>query len=378
MLAATRTNRSGFPLNLTKSSPLPRRSLAKVGPSIPLSPQRKAPAVTATPRTRNSANLQPTIQRDGATSAFEADMLEALSRPVGEKAIPPKHLYDARGSELFHEITELDAYYPSTIETTILHRQADHIAGAIGPDAVIIEPGSGAAIKVPILLRALETPRMFVPLEISRSALEQSADRLASEFPALDIQPVCAGFYEGLHAIDEEAGRVPTDNRVVFFPGSTLGNMSEPERIKLLKAFAEAGGETGRVLVGIDIVKDRDVMLNAYDDPQGVSAKFGRNLITRLNDELGAGLDPGAFIYEAIWSDEDEWIEMRLVCERDQVATIAGQRLPIETGEAIVTEHSCKFTRDRLTREAQAAGLSPVQWWTDERDWFALVLLEHG
>lgn len=303
-------------------------------------------------------------------------MLEALSKPVGEKAIPPKHLYDARGSELFHEITGLDAYYLSTVETTILEQQAAPMAAAIGPGAVVIEPGSGAAVKVPILLWALRSPRMFVPLEISESALEQSAERLAAEFPELAIQPVCAGFYEGLEAIDDEADRVPRDGRVIFFPGSTLGNMGEPERVRLLKAFAKTTGEKGRVLVGIDLVKDRDVMLTAYDDPQGVSAAFGLNLITRLNNELGAGLDPSAFIYEAIWSDADEWIEMRLVCEREQVARIAGRELPIEAGEAIITEHSCKFTRERLEREAAAAGLAPVKWWTDERDWFALVLLE--
>lgn len=305
-------------------------------------------------------------------------MLKALSQPVGRKAIPPKHLYDSLGSELFHEITELDEYYPSTVETRILKQSADDIARELGEQVVIIEPGSGAAVKVPILLRAMHSPRMFVPLEISESAVEQSSERLAQEFPSLAIQPVCAGFYEGLDAIDEEPERIPADNRVIFFPGSTLGNMSEAERHKLLKAFAKASGEHGRVLVGIDLVKDRDVMLTAYDDPQGVSAAFGRNLITRLNNELNAGLDADAFIYEAIWSDEDEWIEMRLVCERDQVAHIAGRDLPIETGEAIITEHSCKFTRERLTRDAKTAGLSPVKWWTDDRDWFALVLLEHG
>jgi len=317
------------------------------------------------------------IRRDGATSAFAADMLKALSQPVGRKTIPPKHLYDSRGSELFHEITELDEYYPSTIETEILKQSADEIASELGEMAVIIEPGSGAAVKVPLLLRAMHSPRMFVPLEISESAVEQSSERLARQFPELAIQPVCAGFYEGLRAIDEEQDRVPHDQRVIFFPGSTLGNMSEAERHTLLKAFARASGERGRVLIGVDLVKDRDVMLTAYDDPKGVSAAFGRNLITRLNNELGAGLDPGAFIYEAIWSDDEEWIEMRLVCEREQVATIAGRELPIETGEAIITEHSCKFTRERLTREAHAAGLRPVRWWTDEQDWFALVLLEH-
>jgi dimethylhistidine N-methyltransferase len=334
--------------------------------------------VTISPAPRASSNLRSTIQRDGATSAFESDMLEALSQPVGRKAIPPKHLYDSRGSDLFHEITKLDEYYPSTIETEILKRSADEIATEIGEQAVIIEPGSGAAVKVPILLRAMHSPRMFVPLEISESAVRESSERLAQQFPSLAIQPVCAGFYEGLEAIDEEQDRIPAENRVIFFPGSTLGNMSEAERLDLLKVFAKASGEHGRVLVGVDLVKDPDVMLTAYDDPQGVSAAFGRNLITRLNDELGAGLDPSAFIYEAIWSEEDEWIEMRLVCEREQVATIGGRELPIETGEAIITEHSCKFTRERLTREAKAAGLNPVKWWTDDRDWFALVLLEHG
>lgn len=322
------------------------------------------------------SNLRPLIVRDGATSAFEQDMIEALGQPEGEKAIPPKHLYDTRGSELFEQITDLEEYYPSTIETEILEQKAGDIAEAIGPDAIIIEPGAGAAVKVPILLRALESPRMFVPIEISESAVTQSSERLAQEFRQLTVQPICAGFYEGLDAIDDADEPIPSENRVLYFPGSTIGNMPHLERARLLRAFADAAGEGGRILLGVDMVKDRDVMIEAYDDPKGVSAKFGRNLITRLNNELGAGLDEGAFHYEAIWSDEHERIEMRLVCAYPQTATIGGREFPIAEGEAITTEHSCKFTRERIEREARGAGLKPVAMWTDENEWFAMVMLE--
>lgn len=316
-------------------------------------------------------NLRP-MARDGREGdTFAADALEGLTRPRGQKAIPAKHLYDATGSRIFERILEIDEYYPVDAEASILDARLAEIAERIGPEAVLVEPGAGDGRKPERLLEALESPAAFAPLEISETALVECAERIARRFPEVEVHPVCADFANGFSRLSD----LPRENRVAFFPGSTIGNLRPEERVDLLTSFARFVGEDGSALVGFDLVKETDTLLAAYDDPQGVTADFNLNLVTRLNRELGAGLDESAFAHEAVWVEGLDRIEMRLVAERAQRGEIAGRAIELAEGERIHTEDSHKFTRERIARESGEAGLEVETIWTDERDWYALALL---
>lgn len=323
-----------------------------------------------TTRASRPESVRPTIRGRQSEESLESDALEGLTRTHGTRILPAKHLYDARGSELFERICEQDEYYVTRTENRILDEAGASIAEAVGPGAVLIEPGAGDGTKARRLLEILDEPRMFVPVEISPSALETCVDRVAGALPGLAVQPVCAGFTEGMELL---AGQ-PRENRLVYFAGSTIGNTDRAGRASLLRSFARAAGGKGRVLVGFDMVKDKGVLEAAYDDAGGVSAAFGRNLIHRLNRELDAGLDEDAFRYEADWRADEKRIRMSLVCERDQRATIAGRDIPLDAGDRIVTEYSHKFTDESIAEEAAAAGLRPLKTWTDPDGWFSLVL----
>tara|TARA_R110000782_G_scaffold12913_5_gene38264 strand:- start:7279 stop:9654 length:2376 start_codon:yes stop_codon:yes gene_type:complete len=318
------------------------------------------------------SGVLPTIRGPQTTHDFAKDAAAGLARTDAPRHVPPKYLYDARGSRLFDAICETEEYYVPDAEREILATSGVEIAAAIGPGAVVIEPGAGDGSKAAMLLGALERPRMYVPVEISSEALRAGAERVARACPGLAVQPVCAGFRAGLDALRG----VPGVPRTVYFAGSTIGNMERPEREELLGCFARAAGVTGRLLVGFDLRKDAGVLGRAYDDAGGVSARFALNLIERLNRELGAGLDQDAFRYEAVWDAAESRIEMALVCERDQTARVAGTEIPLPAGDRIVTERSYKFTPEMIREEAAAAGLIPTRVWTDAREWFSLVLLE--
>jgi dimethylhistidine N-methyltransferase len=306
-----------------------------------------------------------------AADGFPQDAVATLKRPPGRKRFAPRHLYDAAGSALFERIASLDEYTLTRTESKLLAEVGPSIARAVGPGAVLIEPGSGDGRKAEILLSALRSPHMFVPIDISSVALGDSSERIAAVFPDVIVKPVCAPFPSGLAVLQ----RVPDARRLLFFPGSTIGNMDLSDRIRLLTAFADAIGPDGFALVGYDMVKDRDAMLSAYDDAQGVSAAFAMNLIARLNRELDAGLDPDAFTYDARWSDAESRIEMSLRCERPQRAKIDGRTFDLQSGERIVTEYSYKFTADQISDEAARAGLSVARSWSDHDQSVTLALL---
>lgn len=319
------------------------------------------------------ANLRRTLRRADPASenTFESDALAALSQPAGSKRFAPRHLYDAAGSKLFERIVRLDEYTLARTESDLLAEIGHAIAEAVGPDAVLIEPGSGDGRKAEILLRPLRSPHMFIPIEISAAALKASTERIAAAFPDVIVKPVNAPFHAGLVALQ----RTPQANRVLFFPGSTIGNMDGADRTRLLTAFAEAIGPDGHALIGFDMVKDQHAMVAAYDDAEGVSAAFAKNLITRLNRELNAGLDPDAFTYQARWSQPESRIEMSLRCDRPQRATIAGRAFVIQPGEHITTEYSYKFTPEQIRRESSEASLSVTRTWSDHDDSVTLALL---
>lgn len=313
-------------------------------------------------------NLEPlVIDRQELRDAFREDILGGLA--LAQKATPAKHLYDARGSELFDRICELEDYYPTRTEALIFDEHLPTMAELIGPGAVVVEPGSGDGSKAARLLEALDEPAAFVPIEISQAALTSSAEMLSGRFPGVRIVPVCADFHTS-----ELPEDVPASGRVVFFPGSTIGNMEHDQRAELLRGFAALAGPGGLLLIGFDLVKPRDVLELAYDDREGVTAEFNLNLLRRINETLDGGFDLDAFEHRAVWVEPKGRVEMRLVSRRDQRVEAAGEAFDFEEGEHIHTESSHKFTPSSFGAEAAASGLDLVRHWTDPREWFCVAL----
>ena len=322
--------------------------------------------MTVSPAARNRRDT--IIDAESLRDTFREDVLEGLARE--QKAISPKHLYDARGSDLFEAICELDEYYPTRTEAAIFDRVLAEIADAIGPGAVLIEPGAGSGEKAERLLEAMHDPAAFVPVEISRSFVEAAADRIAEGFEDVVVAPVCEDFTRGLIVPDD----LPDGPRVVFVPGSTLGNFDPKARHGLLEDFAEAAGKGGLVLLGTDLKKDPAILRAAYNDADGVTAAFNLNLLTRINRELGASFDPDLFVHDAPWVEERSRVEMRLVATRAHEVRVDDQTFAFDEGEWIHTESSNKFTPDEFDALATRAGLTLEDAWTDERTWFRVAL----
>lgn len=304
-----------------------------------------------------------------ADPGFRADVLAGLAAPI--PAVPARWFYDHRGSELFEEITRLPEYYPTRTETAMLHRHSAEISAMAARNAAIIEFGSGSSAKTPILLRAV-APAAYVPIDISGDFLRESATALQAEFPALPIHPVEADF-TGQIALPEAIGGLP---RLGFFPGSTIGNLVPRSAVDLLRAMKETLGEGSRLLIGMDRIKDVDVLLAAYDDPAGVTARFNLNLLHRINAELDGDIPVEAFRHKAIWNDEMSRIEMHLEAVRDVAFTISGQRFAFRAGETIHTENSHKYGHRDSRLMLRAAGWGVVAEWIDERQWFSILLAE--
>ena len=300
-----------------------------------------------------------------------ADVLDGLSQD--DKTLPSRWLYDERGSELFEEITQLPEYYPTRTEAAIFKTYAGEMAEAIGPEAVLVEYGAGAAVKTRIVLDALERPAAYVPLDISEDFLRAAAADLAADYPKLSVVPVAADFSA---PVDLDALGIGAGHRVGFFPGSTIGNLTDGQIVDFFSAAAKTLGAGAKFLLGADLRKSPDILVPAYDDAAGVTAAFNLNLLTRLNRELGADFNVEAFRHEARWNDEKSWIEMHLVSTAAQTATIAGRSFDFAEGESIHTEISRKFDMDGLAHHAARGGWRYVRQWTDEKDWFCVALLE--
>lgn len=315
------------------------------------------------------ANLRPMVMdAPSLRDTFRKDVLSGLSRE--QKATPAKHLYDARGSEIFQKICELEEYYPTRTERAILERSIAEMAAALGPEAVLIEPGAGSGEKAAMLLEHMDRPRAFVPIEISPAALRSASGRLAERFPETEIRPVCASFLaEGVMPRAEEGGA-----RVVYFPGSTIGNFDGVERERLLWRFREMAGDEGHLLIGFDLKKDEGVLRRAYNDSEGVTAAFNKNLLVRINRELGGTFDPTRFEHDAPWIDQRSRIEMRLVSREEQAVEVGGRTFAFRRGEWIHTENSYKFEIDGMDAEAAGAGFERLERWQDERGWFCVAL----
>lgn len=306
---------------------------------------------------------------DGVDLAFRADVLAGLAEP--QKAIPARWFYDDAGSQLFEDITQLPEYYPTRAETEILQTRAAAIAELIGPGRAVVEFGSGSSVKTPLLLSAIR-PSAYVPLDIAGDFLRASSAALAEKFPGLPVLPVEADFMRRVELPAEIAG-LP---KLGFFPGSTIGNMIARTATDLLRNMRATLGEGALLLIGMDLVKDEKVLLAAYDDAAGVTARFNRNLLARINRELDGDIPTEVFAHEARWNDPFARIEMHLVARRDVSFTVSGERFAMAAGESIHTENSHKFTKRSAQLLLAAGGWEPRARWTDEARQFSLVLAE--
>jgi L-histidine Nalpha-methyltransferase len=308
---------------------------------------------------------------EGQERSLADDVLDGLTRPF--KELPPKHFYDARGAELFDRICELPEYYPTRTERSILQVAAEQLAGATGATE-LVELGSGTASKTRVLLDALYragTLKLYVPVDVTESMVRDCAEELTSEFPGLRVHGVIGDFERHLDRVPEPAGP-----RLVVFLGGTIGNFPPGSRRRFLREIARLLGPEDHLLLGTDLVKDPEVLTQAYDDAQGVTAEFNRNLLRVLNRELQADFDPDDFEHVALFNREHEWIEMRLRARREHTTTVhdLGLSVHFERGEEMRTEISAKFTRGRVQDDLSSAGLEIVSWLTDPEEMFALTL----
>lgn len=311
--------------------------------------------------------LTRTLPVDATDAALRADVLHGLTRQP--KTLPPKWFYDARGSELFEEITRLPEYYPTRAEREILSGRAAEIAAASGA-RTLVELGSGSSEKTRFLLDALPGLDTYVPVDVSESALRGAADALLAERPQLSVHALIADFTAGLSLPDTPGPRL------VAFLGGTLGNLLPGERAVFLESVRSLLTPGDALLLGTDLVKDEEVLVAAYDDAAGVTAAFNRNVLSVVDRELGADFSPDDFEHVARWNPREEWIEMRLRARRALTVKIPQLDLvvPFDAGEELRTEVSAKFREDGVRRELAGAGLRLTHWWTDSGDRFALSL----
>jgi L-histidine N-alpha-methyltransferase len=314
------------------------------------------------------------IDDDDLARELRADVRAGLT--ADPRWMPPKWFYDARGSELFEEITRLPEYYPTRTERALLDRHAAEIA-RITDAKTLVELGSGSSEKTRLLLDALVargTLGAFVPLDVSGSALAAAVESLTVAYPGLGIRGVIGDMTRHLRHLPEG------DGRLIAFLGGTIGNLVPAERAAFLSSLRSVLHEGEWLLLGADLVKDPAVLVPAYDDAAGVTAEFNRNVLHVINRELAADFDPAAFRHVALWDPDNEWIEMRLRSTREQVVHVAGLDfdVPFAAGEEMRTEISAKFRRAGLTAELAAAGFTTRHWWTDPNDWFGLTLAQAG
>ncbi|MFJ2092830.1 L-histidine N(alpha)-methyltransferase [Streptomyces sp. NPDC087901] len=311
--------------------------------------------------------LTRTLPVDATDAALRADVLHGLTRHP--KTLPPKWFYDARGSELFEEITRLPEYYPTRAEREILIDRAAEIAAASGA-RTLVELGSGSSEKTRHLLDALPELHSYVPVDVSESALRGAAKALLEERPELSVHALIADFTA------EMSLPATPGPRLVAFLGGTIGNLLPSERAAFLSSVRSLLSPGDTLLLGTDLVKDEAVLVAAYDDSAGVTAAFNRNVLSVVDRELGADFDPDDFEHVARWNPQQEWIEMRLRARRALTVKIPELDLLVsfEAGEEVRTEVSAKFRQDGVRDELATAGLRLSQWWTDSAGRFALSL----
>ena len=279
-----------------------------------------------------------------------------------EKMISPKYFYDERGSRLFDEITTLPEYYPTETELGIMRDNIIEIAELIGPQASLIEYGSGSSRKTRVLLEHLFDQAVYVPVDISEEHLLVSAHQIRGEFPGLEVLPVVADFTK---RFDLPHPKVMPLRNIVYFPGSTIGNFTHDAACELLKVMYHEAGEDGAMLIGVDLQKDPDIIERAYNDSAGVTAEFNLNMLRHINREYGTDFDLGSWEHEAQYNSSQGRVEIRLINETPQTVHVGGSKVVIEGGEGILTEYSHKYTLDGFAEMAEGAGFKVERVWMD-------------
>jgi dimethylhistidine N-methyltransferase len=294
-----------------------------------------------------------------STSAFAADVVAGLT--AKPKRLPPKYFYDLAGSALFERITHLPEYYPTRSELGILKANAPAIASLFPPNCALVEFGAGSSRKARILLGAAATVEAYVPVDISGDFIEQDAAQLRRDFPRLTVVPLVSDFAQQL----EFPPAIASLPRVGFFPGSTIGNFEPYEACRFMRHVGGLLGKDGILVIGVDLIKDKDVLFRAYNDAEGVTAKFNFNLLVRINRELGANFNLGAFEHHAFYNSEQNRIEMHLASLRRQKVKVNGTTIDFRAGETIHTENSYKYTIESFQALARGSGWTPRKVWTD-------------
>jgi len=303
-------------------------------------------------------------------SEFARDVIAGLSSPV--KNLSPKYFYDAAGSELFEGICHTPEYYPTRAETRLLTEVVEQMAASIPEGAALVEFGSGASEKTCLLLDAAPQIAVYVPIDISANALNKAAHQLNLKYPHLTVAPQIDDFTRALKLPRAADGLT----RVGFFPGSTIGNFTPEQAVKFLRSARTLLGENAHFIVGVDLVKDPQILVAAYDDAQGVTGRFNKNLLTRINRELDGTFEVDGFEHLALWNEEQQRMEMHLVSRREQTASVAGQTFHFSQGERLHTENSHKFTPESFAALAAAAGWSVSQQWVSDAPEVALFALQ--
>lgn len=301
-----------------------------------------------------------------------SEVLVGLSK--SQKSINPKYLYDKKGSEIFEEIAKLPEYYPTRTESQILKKYAKQISSFIGSNSLIIEPGSGSGEKIKYLLPHLKNILGFVPIEISKQTLLRMTDEFMVLFPEIKIIPVCADFTQQLEfpiSINAKGTK-----KVIFFPGSTIGNFHPVDAINLLKSFAKIVGKSGGLLIGVDTKKSAELLRPAYDDSFGVTRDFNLNLLTRLNREINANFDLAKFEHHVVYDEMLGRIEMHLRSKIDQLVRVHQTVFRFKEGETIHTECSYKYRTDEFCELAAKARFTIKKMWMDSAKLFCVYYFE--
>lgn len=317
------------------------------------------------PACRPAADLTGGPRSD--TAEFLTDALAGLRQ--ARKELPCKYFYDAAGSRLFDQICETLEYYPTRTELAIMRTHAGEMGDLLGAGCAVVEYGSGSSVKTRHLLRNLPRPAGYVPIDISAEHLHRAAADLARRFPEVEIRPVVADFTK---PFDLPPLAFAVARRVVYFPGSTVGNFPPPGAVRLLRQIARLCGAGGGLLIGVDLKKDPAVLTAAYNDAGGVTAAFNRNLLARMNRDLGADFDLGSFRHRAYYEPAAGRVEMHLESTRDQQVRLAGNVIRFAAGETIHTENSYKYAPHEFAAVAARAGLRPAKVWTDAAGLFSV------
>nr|WP_295773370.1 L-histidine N(alpha)-methyltransferase [Rhodoferax sp.] len=315
-----------------------------------------------------------TPDTDSTSALLQAEFLLDLKQGLARqrKSISPKYFYDATGSALFDQICTLPEYYPTRTELAILQKHAREIALHLGPHAEILEFGAGSMHKVRMLLDAMDRPARYIPIDISGDHLNAAALKMADAYPNLEVEPLVADYTQDVVLPPDMP---PQGRRVGFFPGSTLGNFEPLDALRFMRMCARTL-QGGALILGADLVKSPDLLHAAYNDAQGVTADFNRNVLVRANRELGANFQLDQFAHSAFYNAPFQRIEMHLMSTCEQVVRVGGTSFAFAQGETLHTENSYKFTVDGLRQLAQRAGFTPGQVWTDPDNKFCLFWLD--